>query len=100
MAIDRCVLAVLNFIINDRPRYFARDSVMTLTLDRNMRWLICFFAGLLVAVLFSFEFSAPQPAQTFSSGSVAPIVSSYWPTSSDFSFDEVAASHREPNFYQ
>jgi hypothetical protein len=73
---------------------------MTLTLDRNVRWLICFFAGLLSAVLFSFEFSTLPSVQTVSSSPAAPITSSYWSTSSDLGFDEVATSHREPNFYQ
>jgi hypothetical protein len=67
-----------------------------MALDRNIRGLICFFAGLLSAVLLAFATPLAAHHQT---GTAAPAQSSSLPAlNADWS--EFAASHLEPNFYQ
>lgn len=54
-----------------------------MALLHRLRWLACFLAGLFAVLLFT----TAAPAQT---APAAPFVST---------FDAVAASHLEPNFY-
>jgi hypothetical protein len=68
---------------------------MTLVLNQNLRWLVCFLAGLVSAFLLSFGLSFGQFALSATSlfgnqSANSPLIST---------FDEVAASHLESNFY-
>jgi len=66
---------------------------MTLVLNQNLRWLVCFLAGLVGAFLLSFGLSLGQAALSVahSGQSTNSVLIS--------TFDEVAASHLESNFY-
>lgn len=67
---------------------------MTLVLNQNLRWLVCFLAGLVGAFLLSFGLSWGQAALSATSHSGQSANSVLIST-----FDEVAASHLESNFY-
>lgn len=66
-----------------RLRIYSSLKAPNMALLHRLRWLACFLAGLFAVLLFT----TAAPAQTVPA---APFV----PT-----FDAVAASHLEPNFY-
>ena len=69
---------------------------MTLVLNQNLRWLVYFLAGLVGAVLLSLISSFDQSALSATAHYGSEATSSALVST----FDEVAASHLEPNFYR
>jgi hypothetical protein len=68
---------------------------MTLLLNQNWRWLVCFLTGLVGAFLLSFGLSFGQAVSAATHGENQSATSVLVST-----FDEVAASHLESNFYR
>lgn len=68
---------------------------------RQLKRLAWFLAGLLCTVLFSLALpSIWQPVNAASDGNAVNTATSQSPSFVAPSFDRVAASHLEPNFYQ
>ena len=65
--------------------------------SRQLAW---FFAGLLCTFLFSVVSSSSQPAIAGGDGNAVNFLETQSSTFLPPSFEEVAASHLEPNFYE
>ena len=100
------LIARLNLVDRHHLNISTRGTEMIQILGRNWHRLAWFMAGLLSTVLFSFGFSNLAQSVTVASPSnsvynSASQLKSWQPQPSNLSssFEEVAASHLEPNFY-